>query len=100
MNKTRCESTAFFLFVSFLLAGGGVSAACGGGAKLLGIGPNQIVPSVNADNLNGIHLWMLLKTLQRVNQDRLVIHIDKLNILFMQIHNIQPALYNLILKTK
>ena len=47
-------------------------------AELSGVSPNDIVPPVNADHLDGVDLRMPLKALQRVDQNRLVIYIYKL----------------------
>ena len=47
-------------------------------AELPRVSPNNIVPPVNTDHLNGVDLRMPLKALQRVDQNRLVIYIYKL----------------------
>ena len=46
--------------------------------KLLRVCPHHIMPSVNADNFNGINLRMFLESLQCIDQHRFIVHIDKL----------------------
>ena len=46
--------------------------------ELSGISPDDIVPAVDANDLDRIDLGMFLKAFQRIDQDRLVIYVDKL----------------------
>ena len=45
---------------------------------LSGVCPNRFMPSIDADQANGINLRMLLKGLQRIDQHGLIVHVDKL----------------------
>ena len=49
-----------------------------GDIKLMSISPKDIMPSINAYHFNGIYLRMSLKSFQRINNNRFIIHIDKL----------------------
>lgn len=42
------------------------------------ISPHNTIPTINAYNFNHINLWMPLKTLQCINENRFIIYIDKL----------------------
>ena len=46
--------------------------------ELLRVGPGDVVPAVDADQLDGVDLRMLLEALQGIDQNRLIIDVDKL----------------------